>query len=55
MICAWGASINRLFYPGNRYTVRILQRPAVTIHAAISIFLVGAWWKEQRLAVSPPI
>jgi hypothetical protein len=55
MLFAWGASINRMFYVGNRYAAGILQRPAVTIHAAISIFLVGAWWKELRLAVSPPV
>jgi len=44
-----------LIYLGDKYTVGILLWPAVTIHAAISILLVRMWWKEQRLAVSPPV
>jgi len=44
-----------LIYLGDTYTVGILLWPAVTIHAAISILLVRMWWKEQRLAVSPPV
>src|SRR6267142_1801402 len=44
-----------LIYLGDTYTVGILLWPAVTIHAAISILLVRMWWKDQRLAVSPPV
>src|SRR6267142_2214644 len=44
-----------LIYLGDTFTVGILLWPAVTIHAAISILLVRMWWKEQRLAVSPPV
>jgi len=44
-----------LIYLGDTYTVGVLLWPAVTIHAAISILLVRMWWKEQRLAVSPPV